>query len=84
MFENFSCFPLTQQCIKKGYNRYNEPIVPEEVGYCGPPNRPCIDCYLCLSPICIPIDIITFCSFQIKNNNIEIIPKNKEYKISEV
>ena len=84
MFENCSYFPLTQQCVKKGYDRYYEPIVQEEVGYCGPPNRPCIDCYLCLSPICIPVDIITFCSFQNKNKNIEIIPENKEFKISEV
>lgn len=60
MFESITCFPLTRNCIKKGYDRYYEPIdLDEEVGYCGPPDRPCIDCYMCLSPICIPFDVLT-------------------------
>lgn len=58
-------FPLTKYFYKKGLDRWNEPIDHEEqVGYCGPPDRPCIDCYLCFTPICSVLDIVTLFSFQ--------------------
>ena len=58
-------FPLTKYFYKVGKDRWNEPINHEEqVGYCGPPDRSCIDCYLCFTPICSVLDIVTLFSFQ--------------------
>lgn len=78
MFESITCFPLTRNCIKKGCDRYYEPIdFDEEVGYCGPPDRPCIDCYICLSPICIPFDILS--CFQCYKSKSNIENENNQY-----
>lgn len=61
----FKTFPLTKYFYKKGKDRWNEQYDHDEiVGYCGPPDRPCIDCYLCFTPICFFLDIGTLCSFQ--------------------
>lgn len=58
-------FPLTQYFYKEGIKRWREPYdVDEGVGYCGPPDRCCIDCYLCFTPVCFFLDIGTFFSFQ--------------------
>ena len=55
-------FPLTKNCYKKGINRCAEPVdLDEQNVYCGPQDRPCIDCYIPLSLICIPFDILTCC-----------------------
>jgi hypothetical protein len=62
---NFNIFPLTKYFYKKGKERWYEPYDHDEiVGYCGPPDEPCIDCYLCFTPICFVFDIGTLCSFQ--------------------
>ena len=85
MFESITCFPLTRNCIKKGYNRFYEPInLDEEVGYCGPPDRPCIDCYICLSPICIPFDIITCFSIKKKEKSkVNIIERKNIFYVDD-
>jgi len=65
--KNFNCiiFPLTKYFFNKGKERWNEDYNPnEEVGYCGPPDSPCIDCYLCLTPVCFALDITTVFMFQ--------------------
>uniref|UniRef100_A0A6C0J389 Uncharacterized protein n=1 Tax=viral metagenome TaxID=1070528 RepID=A0A6C0J389_9ZZZZ len=64
---NFNCilFPLTKYFYKVGKDRWIEPYNQDEgIGYCGPPDRCCIDCYLCCTPVCFVLDIISLCSFQ--------------------
>ena len=61
----FIKFPLTKYFYAKGKERWYEDYNPdEEVGYCGPPDRPCIDCYLCFIPICFAFDITSLCICQ--------------------
>ena len=58
-------FPLTKYFYKKGMDRWYEPYDPNEgSGYCGPPDRDCIDCYVCFTPVCFGLDIATLFSFQ--------------------
>jgi hypothetical protein len=67
MFENCKYFPLSQHLYYYGKKRWNEPYnVEEQVGYCGPPDRCCIDCYLCLIPVGFIMDIVTLNTFQCK------------------
>ena len=64
-------FPLTQNCYNKGINRCYEPInLDEKNAYCGPEDRPCIDCYIPLILICIPFDILTCCIIKINHKKI--------------
>ena len=62
---NCIIFPLTKYFYRVGINRWNEPYYSEEtVGYCGSPDRCCIDCYLCFTPICFVLDIASCFTFQ--------------------
>ena len=65
MFKNLIFCPITNYLYDKGIERWNEPYdYEEQVGYCGPPDRCCIDCYICLTPLGFVFDIITFNSIQ--------------------
>ena len=93
IINNFLTFPLTKYFYNKGIKRWNEPYDHDEgVGYCGPPDRPCIDCYLCFIPVCFIFDIgscfLCQCFKYKKNENNESkepnenIFKNNNYFIS--
>ena len=87
-------FPLTKFFYHKGIKRWNEPYNHDEtVGYCGPDDRPCIDCYLCFTPACFVLDISSLCSFQCKRfittepvevYNIDDETGNTHFRVSEV
>ena len=63
--KNIILFPITKYIYKRGITRWKEPYNPDEnIGYCGPPDDCCIDCYLCFSPICAVLDTVSLCLFQ--------------------
>ena len=69
---SFNWFPLTKYYYAKAKKRWNEPIDHEEqVGYCGPPDRPCVDCFFCLTPVYFAIDIATLNTFQCQKYKID-------------
>jgi hypothetical protein len=62
---HYTLFPLTKYFYKIGTERWNEPFNPDEnIGYCGPPDRCCVDCYICFIPLCFTIDITSLCLLQ--------------------
>lgn len=70
MFSNFKCFPITRKFFKEGINRCYEPVNLLEKNHCfGPPERDCIDCYLCFIPITIVFDTISCCICQFISKN---------------
>jgi len=54
-----SFFPTGCRFCDDGFDYCNEPPRNSDCGCCGTRNRPCIDCYTCLSPIGLAIDLIT-------------------------
>jgi hypothetical protein len=82
----YSIFPVTKYFYFEGMKRWKEPTdLNEIVGYCGPPDRCCIDCYLCFTPICFFLDLGTFFSLQCFKYDKEIDFKDKvEVLVSDV
>lgn len=54
-----SCFPIGTRFCDDGFEYCNEQPSNGDCECCGPRDRPCITCYICLSPIGLAIDIIT-------------------------
>jgi len=80
MWTNY-LFPLTKKCFNKGLDRWNEPVdLGEKNQYCGPEDRPCIDCYIPLSLICVPFDIISCCLLcqKFSSKESDIVEENQK------
>ena len=58
------CFPCTSELCATGFQRCDDPpmsLSSQDCACFGPPDKPCADCFICMSPFAFVCDIFTLC-----------------------